>query len=106
MAQVDAEKAKAMMIRMKADIRALLEKYASEASAISVNSDDPHTPVLGCLQMALANASADYLAFCGVLPNECFNLVVNVTGQGMQQWINAVLKHHGAKVQEVPAEKQ
>jgi len=103
MTQLDQEKAKEMMVRMKMDVRAILEKYAAEAAAISVNSDDPHSPVIGCVQMALANSAAEYMSFCGATPLEGFNVTVNVTGQAMQHWVNAVMQRSGLKPANDPA---
>jgi hypothetical protein len=97
MAKLDREKAKDLMARMKVDVRAILEKYAAEAADLSVNSDDPHSPVIGCVQMALANAAAQYMSFCGATPLEGFNVTVNITGQAMKHWVNAVMQHSGLK---------
>ena len=104
MAKVDAAKAVELMKKMKADVRALLNTYATEASQLAVNAEDPHSPVIGCAQMALANASADYLALCGCTGPECFSITVNISGQAMQQWINAVMKAQKLTVAEVPEE--
>lgn len=92
MAKIDGEKAIDLMKRMKADVREVINKYATESSNLSVNSTDPHSPVLGFMQMALANAGADYMNLCGATPIECFQVTVDITGQAMQQWVNAVLK--------------
>ena len=104
MAKVDTEKAIELMKKMKADMRSLLNTYATEASQLAVNSGDPHSPVIGCAQMALANASADYLALCGCTGPECFTITVNISGQAMQQWINAVMKAQNITVEVAPKE--
>ena len=106
MAKVDTEKAIELMKKMKADMRSLLNTYATEASQLAVNSGDPHSPVIGCAQMALANASADYLALCGCTGPECFTITVNISGQAMQQWINAVMKAQKLTVAEPQDDKQ
>lgn len=103
MAKVDAEKAVDLMKRMKLDVRNILTKYSVEAAELAVNSADPHSPVIGCAQMALANASSDYMVFCGANPLESFNITVNITGQAMQQWVDAVMKMQNIKVDPVGA---
>ena len=105
MAKVDAAKAVELMKKMKADVRALLNTYATEASQLAVNSEDPHSPVIGCAQMALANAAADYLALCGCTGPECFTITVNISGQAMEQWIKAVIKSQNLVVAEAPKEE-
>ena len=95
--KVDQAKAKDMMTRMKGSIRSVLNDYATEASNLALNSDDPHSPVIACAQMALANAAADYLALCGATGPECFQITVNVTGQAMEKWVGAVMNAHGIK---------
>lgn len=99
MAQVDKEKAVALMERMKKDVLAVLNKYATEASQIAVNMTDPHSPVIAFAQMAVANAAADYLKLCGANPAESFQVTVNTTGRAMQEWVNAVMKKHNAAIQ-------
>src|ERR1700687_1476143 len=106
MAKVDQEKAIELMKKMKADMRSLLNTYATEASQLAVNSGDPHSPVIGCAQMALANASADYLALCGCTGAECFTITVNTAGQAMQTWIGAVMKAQNIIVEEAPETKE
>ena len=91
------------MKRVKADVREVINKYATESSQLSVNSADPHSPVIGIVQMALANAAADYMNLCGATPLECFEVTVNISGQAMQQWINAVMKQSGIKLKEPEA---
>ena len=98
MTQIDQAKALDLMKRMKDDVRETINKYASESSELSVNSTDPHSPILGFMQMALANAGADYMALCGATPLEAFQVTINITGQAMQQWINAVVKKQNLKV--------
>ena len=92
MTQIDQAKALDLMKRMKDDVRETINKYATESSELSVNSTDPHSPILGFMQMALANAGADYMNLCGATPIECLQVTVDITGQAMQQWVNAVLK--------------
>ena len=102
MAKVDAAKAVELMKKMKADVRGILNTYATEASQLAVNSDDPHSPVIGCAQMALANAAADYLALCGCTGPECFTITVNISGRAMEQWIKAVMKAQKLVAAEAP----
>ncbi len=104
MPHVDKDKAVDLMTRMKLDVLAVLNKYANEASQIAVNMTDPHAPAIAFGQMALANASADYLKICGATPEECFSITVDITGNAMQSWINAVLKKHGVQPQVIDAE--
>ncbi len=99
---VNAAKAVDLSKRMKHDILEILNKYATEASQIMVNMADPHAPAIAFGQMALANASADYLKLCGVTPQECFTITVNITGSAMQSWIDAIVKKHG--IQQIDAE--
>lgn len=106
MAQIDKDAAIDLATRMKADVLAVLNKYANEASQIAVNMTDPHAPVIAFTQMALANAAADYLKLCGATPTECFQVTCNVTGNAMQQWVQAVLKKHGATAQVIDVQAQ
>jgi len=88
------EKAKDMMGRMKADIREVMNKYATEATALARNKDKI-SPVLSALQLAIANAAIDYVVLCGVPPADSVQVVANITGASMQHWINTVMKLHG-----------
>lgn len=90
--EVDKDRATNLLTKLKSDIRELLNKYASEASAVAVNSTDPHTPIIGCVQMALANASVDYLLLCGATPSESYRLTVISSGNAMEYWAKAIMK--------------
>ena len=104
MASVDTAAVKAMMARMKIDLRKVIEAYATEASELSVNSPDPHTPIIGCMQMALANAASEYLiSSCGTTPIEGFQLVVNTSGQAMRKWVEAAAKNMGLQLKQMVA---
>ena len=92
-----------MMVRMVADVRKVLDTYATEAAGFSPNSPDPHSPVIGCAQMALANAGVDYMVVCGAKPVEALQVVVNTSGQSMETWIQHALRSAGIQVK--PAEK-
>lgn len=100
MAKVDQERALELMQRMKQEVFNILKDNATNASEIAVNMTDPHAPVIAFAQMALANASADYLKICGATPQECFTVTVNITGKAMQEWVGAVMRKHG-----IPAEQ-
>lgn len=102
MSEIDKDKAIEMMEQMKSDLRAVINDYATEASAIAVNHGDPHSAVIACAQIALANASVDYMTLCGTKPLESFQVVVNATGQAMQQWINTVMRNNNIKAPGVP----
>ena len=101
---LDASKVKDLSERMKLDVRSVIEKYANESAQIWATSPDPHIPVIAFMQMALANAGADYLIFSGAQPQEGFEQVVNITGQAMERWVKAVLKQHGIDPQQVEVE--
>ena len=88
------EKLRAIEItkEIKADLRTTIEKYASEVSGINQANDDPHTPIIGCMQMAFAQAATEYMITSGAKPNEAVMLTVNTIGTCMQQWCNSILK--------------
>ncbi len=90
----EQEKLQAIAItkELKTGIRSLLNKHASAIAMLSPGNDDPHTPVIGCSQMALAQASVEYLITCGCTPNEAVNNVVNNVQHAMNQWLNSVLR--------------
>ena len=100
MAQVDVEKAKELMKRITSDVRAVINTHALEASEISVNSSDPHSPILGFMQMALAGAGTDYMHFCGATPTDAAGVTINITGQAMKQWTLAFMRQHNIQVKE------
>lgn len=94
MKKIDKDHAIDLLKRVKGDIRAILDKYAVEAAKLSINSADPHSPVIGIVQMALANAAVDYMCHCGAVPMEGFEAAVSATGNAMEQWVNAVMKQN------------
>ena len=89
---VDKEKAKIFTNTLKRNLRKLIERHASEAKALSVNSDDPHTPILACIQMVFAQASAEYLLKAGATLPEAIDMTVTVTAKAMQSWLESLKK--------------
>lgn len=75
---------------IKQEIRTIIDKHADEASQLAVKSDDPHVPIVGWMQMALANAATEYLITCGCQPIEAVQLMVDTTGKSMNGWMDAL----------------
>lgn len=92
MPQVDKDEAAAFLKEVKKDVRDLIEKHNNRACELAINSTDPHTPVIGCLQMALAAASLEYLMACGVRPQDSFQQTVDMTAKSMGAWLEAITK--------------
>lgn len=90
----EQEKVRAIEITrdIKSTIRGLLDKHSTEVSQLNIANDDPHTPVIGCTQMALAQASVEYLITCGCTPNEAVKAMLDTGQHAMNQWLNSVLK--------------
>jgi hypothetical protein len=91
MPQVDKEKVKEFLNVLKIDMRAMIEKHANEAAALSVNSTDPHLPIIACVQMALATAGLQYLLTCGVEPSEGLSGIIDSCNKAMQAWLQALV---------------
>lgn len=92
MPAVDREKAAEFLGGLKKDVRGLIEGNSNEATRLSVNSEDPHIPIIGCMQMALASAAFEYLITCGVKPEEALAKTVDMTGGAMEIWLGKFLK--------------
>ena len=90
MNQAEADQAIQMTKGIKADIRNLLQKHASLAAQLHSNDADPHTPIIGLTQMALAQASVEFLILAGCTPPDAVNFTLNVTQQAMQKWLDAL----------------
>ena len=90
----EQEKTRAIEItkEIKTVMRTILDKYASEVSAINQNNDDPHSPIIGCLQMTMAQASTEYMITCGATPNEAVQATVNNMNLAMQHWVASILR--------------
>lgn len=86
----DHDKAKKMMHRMRQDMTRLIKKYHAEATELSTNHQDPHTPVLGCLQIAICNAAAKYLMENGVDGATAFHTILNTLNDGQHHWSRAI----------------
>jgi hypothetical protein len=95
-----------LLKRIKADARAILDKYSTEASALATKSEDPHLPVVAAVQVALANAATDYMVTCGAKPQDAIGGVINTTGLAMQQWISALMGNAKVNPQAVPKPKK
>jgi hypothetical protein len=91
-----------LLKRMKADVRAVLDKYGNECSILATKSEDPHLPVVAAAQVALANAGTDYMVTCGAKPQDAVGGVINTTGVAMQQWMNAVISNAKVSPQAAP----
>ena len=92
MAQIDREKATKFLDSLKAEVRKTINDHANEASELSLNSADPHLPIVACVQMALASAAFEYLKTCGVPPQEAFQKTLDASVQAVQAWVNALIK--------------
>ena len=95
--QVDQESAVKLMNDLKAEMRASLEKYSTTASAIAVNSTDPHSPIIGCVQMALIQASVEYMLTNGAPLQESVNITIAIMQKSFQSWIDSLIKQ-GARI--------
>ena len=89
----EIEKAKDLTKRLKGELRKVLNKHCLEANTIS-KTTDPHTPIVGAMQVALISAACEYLVACGMVPGEALEMAYNVSGVAMEQWLNAVLKQN------------
>jgi hypothetical protein len=98
MNQVDRVKVKDIVIPMKDAIRKVIDEYAIKAAQLSLDSTDPHAPVLGFVQMALANAAVDYMVDCGSLPLEAFEVTLVTTGGAMEAWTSKVMELQGITI--------
>lgn len=92
MQKIDKDRALLLMTAMREDMQAVLNKHAASAAEVAVNSVDPHSPVIACAQMALADASMRYLQLCGVRPQPALEAIVDLTNTSMQKWVRAVVK--------------
>ena len=92
MATVDVELATEILKEIRQEVLTLMNNYSSKCSAVAVNSQDPHTPVIACVQMALLDASMSYLRVCGAIPETALRAIVEVNNQVMQKWVNALVK--------------
>lgn len=92
MPKVDKDKVKLVMKEIKNEVRAILNKHAADCSAIAVNSQDPHSPVIACVQMALVEAAMDYLRLCGVKPEFSLSAIVDLNGKVMMKWVKMLTK--------------
>jgi len=95
----DEDKIKAIAISkdMRADLRHLLEKHSLPISLLSANDDDPHTPVISCVQLALAQVSLEYLITSGCTPQEATSCSWQAMTAALQQWANGLIRLTEAK---------
>ena len=80
---------------IKQTIRDALNKYATEVSVISRGSNDPHTPIIGVTQMALAQAATEYMVTNGASAIEAVEATCHTMNNSMQQWVAVVFKIKG-----------
>lgn len=92
MPQVDVEAASKVTERLRQELIDFLSKNAEECARIAVNSDDPHVPVIGCVQMTMADAMVRYLIICGFKPEEALAVTVDMTQRAMQIWMSKFMK--------------
>lgn len=83
----EQEKNKAIEVTgdMKRDILHLISKHAKVCSKLAVN-DDPHTPVIACVQMALLSASSEFLMSVGCQAPEAVQLTLQTVNAAGQRW--------------------
>jgi hypothetical protein len=85
------EQAKKMMDRMRKDMSRLIKKYHAEAAELARERSNPHTPVMGCLQIALCNAAAKHLLEQGVQGGVAFHTITATLNDGQHHWARAIL---------------
>jgi hypothetical protein len=90
MAEVNKDEAAELLALMRQDIKKLLSKHAKRASKLAVNSYDPHTPVIGCMQMALAVGAFEYLVKLGMPASAALQTSLETTGNAMREWIKTL----------------
>lgn len=88
----EQEKQRAIEItkEIRTSLRTLLEKHSSEISTLNVNNADPHTPIVGVIQMAFAQAALEYMITCGAKPLEALQATCNTINGSMQRWVNSI----------------
>lgn len=85
-----AEKALEFHKGLKDQVRSIINDNTNKASELAVNAADPHTPVIQAMQIALINASIDYMIVCGATPQDAVNDVIGSLDVAVRTWINAV----------------
>lgn len=93
------DEVKALCEVIKSDILDVITKHAAACSKLAIHSADPHTPVISTVQLAFAQAAVNYLIVCGLDVNTAVNATLQVTGQAMEHWARALLKHSEAVTQ-------
>ena len=83
--------AKKMMMRMRNDMSRLIKKYNTEAATLAAEKSNPHTPVMGCLQIPLCNAAAKHLLDNGVQGGVAYHPITATLNDGQHHWARAIL---------------
>ena len=78
-------------MKIKKDLRKLINVHGAKVNALSPGSD-PHTPIIGCLQMALAQAATEYLMQQGCSTPEAIHAMTNATSAAMTRWLASLMK--------------
>lgn len=88
------EKDKAIKIteELKKGVRKLIDRHATGIGMLNVATDDPHVAIVGCVQIALATASTEYLIKCGCSPDEAVQRMANTTQEAMGRWLTSVMQ--------------
>lgn len=97
---VDREKVKTSLKKIKGKMRAIVDKHATEAGMLVPDNPDPHLPILGVAQMALAQALVEFLQAQGVPLPEAIRLTAGTTSNAMQTWLNQLYRGSFSEVQE------
>lgn len=90
MPAVDALAAAEFMKKLKPLVRQLIEDNAQEATEVAVNSPNPHGPIIGCMQLALAQAATEYLLTTGIPINAAAQATCELINSAMMAWVNSM----------------
>ena len=86
---------------IKQAIRNTIDKYATEISIINTTNNDPHTPIIGVVQMALAQAATEYMVTNGASAVEAVDAACQTMNNSMQQWVKVIFKIKKPEGQEI-----
>ncbi len=90
------KRAVTMLDSIKRDLRRIIDDLSDEASQLS-KSDDPHTPIIETVQLALLTVSVEYLLTCGVKIQQAVDLTMQHSNHAQYQWLTALQAHKRAE---------